>query len=96
MEHAPAVGIHVEEASFVLKESTVADNGSIGVYAGHLNLEEFWNDRLGVSFGKLDFAEPPPEGSSRRRRVSAETRQKIRSWRQRRLSAAEITDAISR
>jgi transposase len=44
--------------------------------------------------GKLDFAEPPPEGSSRRRRVSAETRQKIRSWRERRLSAAEITELL--
>jgi len=44
--------------------------------------------------GKLDFAEPPAEGSARRRRVSAETRQKIRSWRERRLCAAEITELL--
>jgi len=45
--------------------------------------------------GKLDFAEPPAEGSARRRRVSAETRRKIRSWRERKLSAAEITELLS-
>jgi transposase len=44
--------------------------------------------------GKLDFAEPPAEGSARRRRVSAETRRKIRSWRERRLSAAEIAELL--
>jgi transposase len=44
--------------------------------------------------GKLDFAEPPAESSTRRRRVSAETRQKIRSWRERRLSATEITELL--
>jgi DNA-directed RNA polymerase specialized sigma54-like protein len=44
--------------------------------------------------GKLDFAEPPAEGPSRRRRVSAEVRQKIRTWRERRLSAAEITELL--
>jgi len=44
--------------------------------------------------GKLDFAEPPAEGSPRRRRVNAETRRKIRAWRERRLSAAEITELL--
>ena len=44
--------------------------------------------------GKLDFAEPPAEGSPRRRRVGAETRQRIRAWRERRLSAAEITELL--
>lgn len=44
--------------------------------------------------GKLDFTEPPTEGSPRRRRVSAETRRKIRAWRERRLSAAEITELL--
>ena len=34
------------------------------------------------------------EGSARRRRVSAETRRKIRSWRERRLCAAEITESV--
>ncbi|MCP4283482.1 MAG: transposase, partial [Gammaproteobacteria bacterium] len=44
--------------------------------------------------GKLDFAEPTAEGSARRRRVNAETRLKIRSWREQRLSAAEITELL--
>ena len=44
--------------------------------------------------GKLDFAEPPAENSTKRRRVSAETRRKIRSWREQRLSAAEITELL--
>jgi len=44
--------------------------------------------------GKLDFAEPPAEGTTQRRRVSAEVRQKIRSWRERKLSAAEITELL--
>lgn len=28
---------------------------SIGVFGGHLNLEQFWSDKLGVTFGKLDY-----------------------------------------
>lgn len=44
--------------------------------------------------GKLDFAEPLAEGSFRRRRVSVETRQKICSWRERKLSAIEITELL--
>lgn len=45
--------------------------------------------------GKLDFDEPLAEGSARRRRVSAETRQKIRSWREQKLSASEITELLA-
>jgi len=44
--------------------------------------------------GKLDFAEPPTEGSARRRLVNAETRRKIRSWREQKLSATEITELL--
>ena len=44
--------------------------------------------------GKIDFAEPPVEGSLRRRRVSAQTRRKIRAWRERRLSAGQITELL--
>ncbi len=37
----------------------VADPGtltaSIGVYGGHLNMEGFWRDKIGISYGKLDF-----------------------------------------
>ena len=31
--------------------------GSIGVFAGHLNMDEFWSDRLGVTFGRVDFGQ---------------------------------------
>ena len=41
--------------------------------------------------GKIDFAEPVPEGKIQRRRVSADVRAKIRDWRKSRLSAGEIT-----
>ncbi len=44
--------------------------------------------------GKFDFSEPPQEGKAARRRVSQEVRQKIRSWRQRRLSAGEIAQLL--
>jgi protease-4 len=29
--------------------------GSIGVLVGHLNMDPFWAERLGVTFGRLDF-----------------------------------------
>lgn len=45
--------------------------------------------------GKVDFAEPPPEGASLRRRVPREVRQRIRSWREARLSAGEIAQLLS-
>ena len=45
--------------------------------------------------GKIDFAEPVPEGKARRRRVTSEVRQKIRSWREGRLSAGEICQLLS-
>jgi transposase len=45
--------------------------------------------------GKIDLGEPPPEGKARRRGVSAEVRQKIRAWREKRLSAGEITQLLS-
>jgi protease-4 len=28
--------------------------GSIGVLAGHLNMDEFWSDKMGITFGRLD------------------------------------------
>jgi len=30
---------------------------SIGVFAGHLDMERFWNDKLGVTFGEVSFGE---------------------------------------
>ena len=43
---------------------------------------------------KLDFSEPVPEGTAKRR-INAEIRQKIRSWRGNRLSAGEIAQLLS-
>lgn len=45
--------------------------------------------------GQIDFAEPMPEGKVARRRVTAEVRRKICQWRERRLSADEITELLS-
>ena len=45
--------------------------------------------------GRLDFSEPVPEGKAKRHRVGAEARQKIRQWRERRLSAGEIAQRLS-
>ena len=45
--------------------------------------------------GKIDFSEPVPEGKTARRRVTYETRQKIRRWREQILSAGEITELLS-
>jgi transposase len=44
---------------------------------------------------KIDFSEPLPEGKTRRHRIDAPTRAKICNWRERRLSAGEITELLS-
>jgi hypothetical protein len=45
--------------------------------------------------GKLDFAEPIPEGKAARHRVPREIREKICSWRRAPLSAGEIAQVLS-
>ncbi len=77
-------------ASFVerLPARIVAERFGYTIGYIHLLRHQFKN-------GKLDFDEPLAEGSSRRRRVSAETRQKIRSWREQKLSASEITELLA-
>jgi len=44
---------------------------------------------------KVDFSEPVPEGKIARRRVTTEIRRKIRAWREKQLSAGEITQLLS-
>ena len=44
---------------------------------------------------KIDFAEPVPEGKTRRQRIDVNTRAKICNWREHRLSAGEITQLLS-
>jgi len=45
--------------------------------------------------GKIDFDEPVAEGTARRHRVTSQVREKIRAWRERRLSAGDITQLLS-
>ena len=47
------------------------------------------------SHGKIDFAEPSPEGRIARRRVGAQVRRKIGEWRKTGLSAGEIAQLMS-
>ena len=77
-------------ASFVerLPARVVADR--FGYSVGYVNLL-----RHQFRHGKIDFSEPVPEGRAARRRVTADVRRKIIEWRQRRLSAGEITELLS-
>jgi hypothetical protein len=45
--------------------------------------------------GKIDFSEPVPEGKSSRRRVSSAVRKTIKNWREKNLSAGEISECLS-
>jgi transposase len=77
-------------ASFVdrLPAKVVAER--FGYSAAYLNLL-----RHLFSHEKIDFSEPVAEGKTRRHRIDADTRAKICSWRERRLSAGEITQLLS-
>jgi hypothetical protein len=77
-------------ASFVerLPAKIVADR--FGYTPGYVHLIRHWFRR-----GKIDFSEPVPEHAVARRRVTSAVRQKIRAWRERRLSAGEITELLS-
>jgi hypothetical protein len=45
--------------------------------------------------GRIDFSEPLPEGKVNRHRVNVHTRDKIRLWREKRLTAGEITELLN-
>ena len=77
-------------ASFVdrLPAATVADRFGYSVTYVHLLRHQF-------TTGKIDFSEPVPEGGSARYRVTAESRRKIRAWREKELSAGEIAQLLS-
>jgi transposase len=76
-------------ASFVerLSAKDVADRFGYSAAYVHLLRHQFRH-------GKIDFSEPVPEGKAVRRRVTSETRRKIREWRERRLSAGEIAELL--
>jgi hypothetical protein len=79
-------------ASFVerLSDAVVADR--FGYKPGYIRLLKHL-----FRTGKFDFNEPPLEqdGKVARRRVSQEIRNKIRFWREKMLSAGEITQLLS-
>lgn len=77
-------------ASFVerLPAKSVADRFGYSTAYVHLLRHQFIHE-------KIDFSEPVPEGKVARRRVNAELRKKIRPWRERHLSAGEITQLLS-
>jgi len=77
-------------ASFVERLPAQVVAGRYGYSPGYIHLL-----RHQFRYGKIDFDEPVPEGLARRRGVSKEIRQKIRSWRERHLSAGEITQLLS-
>jgi len=77
-------------ASFVERQSAKAVAQCFGYTPAYVNLL-----RHLFRTGKLDLSEPLPEGRAARYRVSAEVRQKIRQWREKSLSAGEITQLLS-
>ena len=77
-------------ASFIdrLPAKVVADRFGYSVGYVHLLRHQFSRD-------KIDFSEPVPAQKANRRGVSAQVREKIRLWRQHRLSAGEIVQLLS-
>jgi len=76
--------------SFVerLPAKVVADRFGYTVAYIHLLRHQFISE-------KIDFSEPVPEGKVSRRRVNSALREKIRRWREQRLSAGEIAQLLS-
>ena len=77
-------------ASFVerLPAKVVADK--FGYSESYINLL-----RHQFVHGKIDFSEPMQEGKPKRRSVDNKTRSKIRDWRERNLSAGDISQLLS-
>jgi transposase len=77
-------------ASFVDRLSAAAIAERFGYKPGYVRLL-----RHLFRTGKTDIHEPSSADKAARRRVSREVRDKIRSWRERRLSAGEIAQLLS-
>lgn len=77
-------------ASFVERLSARAVARRFGYKPAYVNLLRHLFRK-----GKLDLSEPLPEGRAARYRVSPEVRGKIRDWRERGLSAGDITQLLS-
>lgn len=77
-------------ASFVERLPAAAVADRFGYKPGYVRLL-----RHLFRMGKFDFHEPPDEGKAVRHRVQRPIRDKIRLWRERRLSAGEIAQLLS-
>ncbi len=77
-------------ASFVERLAAGAVADRFGYKPGYVRLM-----RHLFRTGKFDFHEPPQEGKAARRRVPRALRDKIRSWREQRLSAGEIAQLLT-
>ena len=77
-------------ASFVDRLPAVAVAERFGYSVGYIHLL-----RHQFTTGKIDFSEPVQEGASARYRVTADTRRKIRAWREKEISAGEIAQLLS-
>ena len=77
-------------AMFVDRLSHKAVADKFGYTPGYVRLL-----RHQFAHGKIDLAEPVPEGKTQRRRVSAETRGKIIDWRKQLLSSGQIVELLS-
>jgi transposase len=77
-------------ASFVdrLPARIVAERFGYSIGYIHLLRHQF-------KHGKLDFNEPVTEGKVRRRRVTNDVRNKIKKWREQRLSAGQIAELLN-
>ena len=76
-------------ASFVERLPSKSVAARFGYTPGYVHLL-----RHQFRTGKIDFGEPPTEGKAARRRITRDVRLKIRSWREQRLSAGEITQLL--
>ena len=77
-------------ASFVERLPAVAVAERFGYSVGYIHVL-----RHQFTTGKIDFSEPVQEGASARYRVTADTRRKIRAWREKEISAGEIAQLLS-
>jgi len=77
-------------ASFVDRLPAKVVGDRFGYSATYINLL-----RHLFKAGKIDFSETVPEGRARRRKISSDLRLKIRTWREKSLSAGQIAELLS-
>lgn len=76
--------------SFVDRQPAKIVADRFGFTTGYVNLL-----RHLFRTGTIDLGEPPVEGRAKRRRISRDVRQKIRTWREQKLSAGNIVELLA-